>query len=135
MMSSIQFEIIIEAEKDSELWIIPPHIYKSLMTESAAIANYTNEVMATRFSDVMWLMEQVLWKSFDKRLAEFLLQESDLEGSTILKITHEAIGNHLGNPREVVTRMLRYFQGEGMVALTRGTIEITDRKKLEGLIK
>ena len=134
MMNSIQFEISVEAEKDTAFWIIPADIYKKLMLESAVVSNYTNEVMATRFSDVMWLMEQVLWKSFDKRLAEFLLEESNLEGSLVLKTTHEAIGNHLGNPREVVTRMLRYFQSEGMVRLARGTIEITDKGKLESLV-
>lgn len=134
IMNSIQFEISVEAEKDTAFWIIPADIYKKLMLESAAVSNYTNEVMATRFSDVMWLMEQVLWKSFDKRLAEFLLEESNLEGSLVLKTTHEAIGNHLGNPREVVTRMLRYFQSEGMVRLARGVIEITDKGKLESLV-
>lgn len=134
MMNSIQFEISVEAEKDTAFWIIPADIYKKLMLESTAVSNYTNEVMATRFSDVMWLMEQVLWKSFDKRLAEFLLEESNLEGSLVLKTTHEAIGNHLGNPREVVTRMLRYFQSEGMVRLARGVIEITDKGKLESLV-
>lgn len=134
MMNSIQFEITIEAEKDSELWVISADIYKKLMAESATVSNYTNEIMATRFSDVMWLMEQVLWKSFDKRLAEFLLHESELEDNPVLKTTHEAIGNHLGNPREVVTRMLRYFQNEGIVHLTRGTIEITDINKLKSLI-
>ena len=78
-------------------------------------------------------MEQILWKSFDKRLAQFLVEESALEGSPVLKTTHEAIGNHLGNPREVVTRMLRYFQNEGMVRLTRGSIEITNFERLEAL--
>lgn len=126
IMNSIQFEVTIEAEKDSALWVISADVYQTLMVESATVANYTNEIMASRFSEVMWLMEQVLWKSFDKRLAEFLLTESKLEDSAVLKITHEMIGNHLGNPREVVTRMLRYFQNEGMVRLSRGAIEITD---------
>lgn len=134
MMPDIQFEIIIEAEKDSEFWIIPAGIYKALMEESAPIANYTNQIMASRFSDVMWLMEQILWKSFDKRLASFLIEESLIEESNELKITHEKIGNHLGNPREVVTRMLRYFQNEGMVKLTRGTIELVDVKRLKELL-
>ena len=133
MMRSIQFEITIEAEKDTEFLLIPAEIYKSVMDQSAPLANFTNEVMASRFSDVMWLMEQVMWKSFDKRLAEFLLQEAAIEGSDQLKITHEAIGNHLGNPREVVTRMLRYFQNEGMVKLSRGTVELTDHGRLEAL--
>ena len=126
IMSSIQFEVVIQAEKETEYWLIPPFVYKSIMERSAPLANYTNEVMATRFSDVMWLMEQVMWKSFDKRLAGFLLEESRLEGTPELRITHEKIANHMGTAREVVTRMLRYFQGEGLVQLTRGTVTLSD---------
>ena len=131
MMRSIQFEVMIEAEKDAELWVIPADSYKSVMDQSAPLANFTNEVMAGRFSDVMWLLEQILWKRFDQRLAGFLLEESALEGTDVLKITHETIGSHLGNPREVVTRMLRYFQNEGLVKLARGTVEITNRAAMQ----
>lgn len=133
IMRSIQFDITIEAEKDTQYILIPPFVYKGVMDESAPLANFTNEVMAARFSDVMWLMEQVMWNSFDKRLAGFLLEEAVIEGTDSLRITHETIGNHLGNPREVVTRMLKYFQNEGMVKLSRGGIEIIDKKKLEAL--
>lgn len=133
IIRSMQFEIILEAEKDTELWIIPPNVYKQLMEQSAPIANYTNELMASHFSDVMWLMEQIMWKSMDKRVAAFLLAECAIENTNTLKITHEVIANHLGTHREVVTRMLRYFQTEGLLTLSRGTIEITDPKKLETL--
>lgn len=133
MMQSIQFDVTIEAEKDSELWIIPTDVYKKLMEDSLAVANYTNEIMASRFSEVMWLVEQIMWKSFDKRLAAFLLEESALDGSDTLKITHDKIAAHMGTAREVVTRMLRYFQSEGMVVLTRGTIELTSQKRLRAL--
>ena len=132
-MPNIQFEVIIEAEKDCEMWVLPSCLFKDLMEESAVVANYANQLISSRFSDVMWLMEQIMWKSFDKRLASFLLEESVLEGSPSLKITHEKIANHMGTAREVVTRMLRYFQGEGMVKLTRGAVELTDLKKLRKL--
>ena len=133
MIRSIQFEVAIEAEKDTELWVIPSEVYQRLMEESAPVSNYTNEIMATRFSEVMWLMEQIMWKSMDKRVAAFLLEESAIEGTNLLKITHEAIANHLGTHREVVTRMLRYLQSEGAVKLTRGTVEITDEAMLNAL--
>jgi CRP/FNR family transcriptional regulator len=132
-MQSIQFDISIEAEKDTEFWIVPPDVYKKLMDSSIAVANYTNQVMASRFSEVMWLIEQIMWKSFDKRLAEFLLEESVLEDSESLSITHERIAAHMGTAREVVTRMLRYFQSEGMVVLSRGTVQIKNRKRLQML--
>lgn len=133
MLQSIQFDLSIQAEKDTQLWVIPPEVYKRLMEQSATVANYTNQIMATRFSEVMWLIEQIMWKSFDQRLASFLLEESLLEGSDQLKLTHEKIANHLGTAREVVTRMLRYFQQEGMVHLSRGTVELLDRNRLEAL--
>ena len=133
MMNSIQFEITIEAQKDTTMWVISADTYQHIMKESAVVANFTNEIMATRFSEVMWLMEQIMWKSFDKRLAGFLLEECSLEGTNILKITHETIAGHMGTAREVVTRMLRYFQNEGMVRLARGTVEVTDKIRLEQL--
>lgn len=130
IMNSIQFEITIEAEKDTEMWVIPHDVYKSLMDGSTAVANYTNQLMATRFSEVMWLIEQIMWKSFDSRLAAFLTEESAIEESNVIRITHEKIAAHLGTAREVVTRMLRYFQEEGMVGLKRGSIEIKDADRL-----
>lgn len=134
VMRSIQFDITIEAEKDSDFWIIPPEIYKSIMSESVQLSNYTNELMAERFSEVMWLIEQIMWKSLDKRVAAFLLDESAIEDSDELKITHETIANHLGTHREVITRMLRYFQSEGMVKLSRGSITILDKTKLSCVV-
>jgi len=133
MMNSLQVEIVFQAEKDTTLWIIPPDVYKQLMLESGPIAIYTSELMGTRFTEVMWLVDQIMWKSMDKRVAAFLLEESSIEGTNQLKITHETIANHLGTHREVVTRMLRYFQSEGMVKLTRGAVEIIAPKRLEQL--
>lgn len=130
IMRSIQFAVTIQAEKDTDLWVIPAEVYQDMMEQSAPVSNYTNELMASRFSEVMWLIEQVMWKSLDKRVAAFLLEEATIEESHELKITHEVIANHLGSHREVITRMLRYFQKEGAVQLRRGSIELTDFAKL-----
>lgn len=133
VVRAIQFAVTIQAEKDTEFWSIPSGVYRKLMAESAAVANYTNELMASRFSEVMSRMEQFMWKSMDKRVAAFLLQESSIEGTHELKITHEAIANHLGSHREVITRTLRDFQGEGIVKLSRGMVTILDKEPLENL--
>ena len=113
VMRSIQFDVTVTAEKDTEFWVIPAEVY--------------------RFSEVMWLMEQIMWKSMDRRVAAFLLEEAAIESTSRLNITHETIANHLGTHREVVTRMLRYFQGEGMVKLSRGVVELLDEQKLTAL--
>ena len=130
VMPNMQFDVFIEAEKDSELWIIPACLYQNLMDESIVVSNYSHDLITGHFTEVMWLMEQIMWKSFDKRLAQFLLEESRLEQTSSLKITHEKIANHMGTAREVVTRMLRYFQGENLVRLTRGAVELLDENGL-----
>ena len=133
MLRSAQFDVTVEAERDTELWVIPAETYRKIMEESAPAANYTNEIMAARFSEVMWLVEQIMWKSMDKRVAAFLLEESAIEGGDRLTLTHETIARHLGTHREVVTRMLRYLQSEGMVKLSRGAVELLDEQGLAAL--
>ena len=133
VMPDMQFNLIIEAEKDTELWSIPACLFKNLIHESLPMAVFANSLMSSHFSELMWLMEQIMWKSMYTRLAAFLLEECRLEDTNILHMTHEKIANHMGTAREVVTRMLRYFQSEGMVKLTRGAVEITNQKKLEAL--
>ena len=130
MLRNISFEILVEAEKDTEAFLIPSSVYQDLLKKSIHVSDYTNQLMSSRFSDVMWIMEQVLFMSFDKRLALFLLEQSNIEGSNRLFITHETIAKHMGTAREVVTRMLKYFAAEGIVELFRGGILLKDTDKL-----
>ena len=133
MLRDIQFEIVLEAEKETTFWVVPSETYEKVLQRSLPLANYTNQLMASRFSDVMWLLEQIMWRRFDQRLADFLLEESALENTSTLTITHETIAKHMGSAREVVTRMLRYFREEGLVSLSRGTVTITDAEGLRKL--
>lgn len=131
IMKNISFDIFLETEKETMAYLIPTPIFDKLSQESIAVQVFANELMASRFSEVMWIMEQVLFMTLDKRLAIFLLEQSNIDESATIEITHERIANHLGSAREVVTRMLKYFMNEGMVSLNRGAINILDRNKLE----
>lgn len=133
IISSLQFDLFIEAQKDTDVYIIPANIYQQLMKEDLVIASLTNETMASRFTEVMGIIDSILFKSLDKRIARFLIEESELEETNTLKITHDMMANHLGTAREVVTRLLRYFQNEGYITLKRGTITILKPEELENL--
>ncbi len=129
IMKNIQFDIYTQAVEDSDAILIPTPVYQELRESSLAVSEYTGQLLSSRFSDVMWLLEQILFMRFDRRLALFLLEHADENGR--LKATHEEIARDMGTAREVVTRMLRYFQSEGMVRLSRGQIALTDLKKLK----
>lgn len=135
ILKNITFQVYIDAEKDSEVLFIKSHIYEKLSKCYLEVENFSKELMASRFSDAMWVMEQIVFMSFDKRLALFLLDQAGIDGSDTIKLTHDTIAKHIGSAREVVSRMLKYFQNEGIVALSRGDVTITDRKKLIALTK
>ncbi|HEX3018343.1 MAG TPA: Crp/Fnr family transcriptional regulator [Caproicibacter sp.] len=134
MMKDIRFDVHMQAVEETETILIPTPVYRELDQNSLAVSNYTSQILSSRFSDVMWLLEQILFMSLDKRLALHLIELSSISGNR-LKVTHEEIARDIGTAREVVTRMLKYFQTEGMVKLSRGEINLTDRKKLESLAK
>ena len=104
------------------------------MNENIYAECFAYKVTADRFSDVVWAMEQILFMSFDKRLALFLLEESEKTGSLELSLTHQQIAKYLGSAREVVTRMLKYFVAEGLVELSRGGVTLLDPEGLKKLL-
>jgi cAMP-binding proteins - catabolite gene activator and regulatory subunit of cAMP-dependent protein kinases len=136
ILNNIDFDVFIDAEVDSKVYILPVHYLKELNKTNREAENFTNQVLAARFSDVMWVMEAILFSSMDKRLALFLLDQADMDKKESLAITHEAIAGHLGSAREVVSRMLKYFEREGLVSVSRGGVRITDfagLRKVAGL--
>ena len=133
MLRNITFDINIEAEKPTCALLLPTALYERLSRADPSVADFTSQLMAARFSDVMWTMDQVLFSSFVQRLATFLLEQAGIDGGETVLMTHETMARHLGSAREVVTRMLRYFQQEGMVELFRGGVRLVDLDRLERL--
>lgn len=130
VLDAITFEVHIEAEEKTEIINIPSNIFKRIMEENIHVKAFMYEGIAARFSDVMWIMQQILFVGIDKRIAAFLIKESEELGKDKIKITHEQLAKYIGSAREVVSRMLKYFEQEGLVSLGRGSIEIKDRNEL-----
>lgn len=134
VIKAITFDVFIDAEEDCEVLQISASAFRKLSEQNIYVEAFAYKLATERFSDVMWAMQQVLFMSFDKRLAVFLLDESAKSGN-IIKLTHEQIAKYTGSAREVVTRMLKYFAEEKMVKLSRGAVEIIDKEKMRKLIK
>jgi CRP/FNR family transcriptional regulator len=130
MLNNISFSISLEAETDCEIILIPHEIYQRLFDSNNAVKNFTLELVSSKFTDVMWLLEQLVFSNMGSRLAGVLIEHSVLNGTNSLDITHEKIASDLGTAREVVTRLLKQFQLDGLVSLSRGKIEIINEKAL-----
>lgn len=135
ILNNINFDVFIDANTDCEVLQICPKSFSKVAQNNANAKVFMYELTNERFSEVMWTIEQILFTSFDKRLASFLIDESYEANSDTLSITHEDIAKILGSAREVVSRMLKYFSKEGYVTLSRGKIKITKKDELLKLTK
>lgn len=133
VLNSISFDVFVDAETDCECYILSGCAFSTLCDLYPSVKIYALETALSRFSDVMWIFEQVLFMSFDKRLAIFLLDEINLQQTENINLTHEQIAKHLGSAREVVSRMLKYFAVEGIVEVSRKGIRVLDKAKLRNL--
>jgi len=129
VLTEITFDVYIDAEEYSEVVVLNAFAFAKMIDKNIYVENFANKMKAIRFSDVMWTMQQILFFSFDKRLAIFLYEEL-IKNGPIVRFSHMEIAKYLGSAREVVSRMLKYFENEGIVKVSRKEIEIIDKKKL-----
>lgn len=134
VLDSITFDVFIDAEEDTDVFIVNSSVFNRVAEENIYVKCFSYEQTTARFSDVMWTMQQILFMGIDRRLAIFLWDEMSKTGSDRIMMTHEQIARYMGSAREVVSRMLKYFAGEGIVKMFRGGIKILDKEKLRELI-
>ncbi len=133
VLKSITFDVFVDAEEESDCFVISGPTFADVSEKYAQIKIFALETAVSRFSDVMWVMEQIHFMSMDKRLAIFLYEEITRVNTDTVRLTHALIAKYMGSAREVVTRMLKYFANQGIVELSRKGVKIIDKEKLKSL--
>lgn len=135
VLQSITFDVYIDAEEPSECYMINAAAFHTISEKIPAVKIFALEAAVSRFSDVMWILQQIVFMSMDKRLAIFLYDEILANGTDTITMTHEQIARHLGTAREVITRMLKHFAADGILTVSRKGICVTDKAKLQQLTR
>ena len=130
MLNGMDIELDMEMETDCVIYTIPKKTYRRLYDECAAVKDYTMEMISEKFSDIMWLLNQFVFSNVAARIAGALLEHRGLAQADELNLTHETIAKDAGTAREVVTRILKQCQTDGLVKLTRGKVTVLDAKRL-----
>lgn len=133
VLQAITFDVAVSAEQESACYVINGGVFAEISDRNLSMKNYALETAVARFSDVMWVMQQILFMSFDKRLAIFLWDEMIKNNSPVIQMTREQIAKYTGSAREVVSRMLKYFASEGIIENARSGITVLDKERLRSL--
>jgi CRP/FNR family transcriptional regulator len=131
LMSNMRSPATAVAEEDSTAVLFPKDRFLKWVDQRADVRSFVFGIMNTRVVGMMTLIEEVAFQRLDCRLATCLLQRMDAGG--VVAATHEAIAGDLGTAREVVSRLLKSFEREEAVALTRGAVAVRNRAFLERL--
>ncbi len=119
------------AETDIDAVALAAGPFHDLVARSAAFRNFVFASFGNRLTGMMMLIEEVAFGRVDLRLARFLADRRDGAGG--LDVTHQALAVELGTAREVVSRQLKEFERRGLVALSRGRIQVLDPAALLAL--
>lgn len=134
VLDSITFDVFIDAEEDSEILVINSKTVNEIANENIYAKCFMLKQATERFSEVMWVMQQILFFKADRRVAIFLIDEMNKTKSASLNLTHDKIAKYIGSAREVVSRILKYFERDKIVKLQRGGVEILDKAALMKMI-
>ena len=124
-MGESTYPAIGRAETDISGFVISNQLFDELLTGSSEFRELVFKDFGRRLSIIIQLTQEVAFNKLDLRLAQFLLNQD------LTKITHQQIALELGTVREIISRLLKHFQDEGLVTLHRNRIQILDSVALQ----
>lgn len=115
------------AESDTVAVAIPERAFHKLLQQAPPFREFVFSTFSSRIANFVRLLQEVAFKKLDRRIAKHLL------GLQTESVTHQAIASELGTVREIVSRILKSFESDGVLTLSRNRITILDRNRLEAI--
>ncbi len=134
ILSEITFDTHFYAQTNCTVLTLAPHVLNKIMGQNLKVRCFLFEFTASRFSEVMLTMQDILFKGYDRRLAKFLISEFERTGSPKINLTHEQIAQYTSSAREVVARTTKRFSDEGLIESSRGRILLVDIDGIRALV-
>ncbi|MCK6538412.1 MAG: Crp/Fnr family transcriptional regulator [Anaerolineales bacterium] len=128
ILSQKSFPAIATVEEDAEAVMIPAEVFRAWVNKYDLWREFVFDLLSERLSTVMAVVDEVVFKRMDRRVASFLLNQAQVQNP--MRVTHQEIAAELGSSREVISRIIEDFSREGLIESGRGTIEALD---FEGL--
>lgn len=129
ILSQKSFPAIATVEEDAEAVMISAEIFRSWVNKYELWREFVFDLLSERLSTVMAVVDEVVFKRMDRRVASWLLNQAKVQNP--MRVTHQEIAAELGSSREVISRILEDFSKEGLIESGRGTIEVLDFEGLE----
>jgi CRP/FNR family transcriptional regulator len=130
--SNVGYPATATIENTVEMVIFPSVTFREWMA-IPEVRSFVFELFSKRLAQVITLVEEIVFRKMDQRLAEFLTSKFDNKGKPrrILRMTQEKIAAEMGTAREVVNRLLKEFERLGAIENARGVIKLQNESRLK----
>lgn len=133
VLHEIRLESYMEAETETTVLVLSSKALSRIIPNNAEVRAYCYEIATRRFASALFVLQEIILMRFDRRLAKYLLEQSQKAKTNTIKITQENIAKDVNSAREVVARMLKQFELEELVEVKRGAIVIKDAEGLRDI--
>ncbi len=115
-------ELLARAVEDTVALLIPVPLTDELMKQYRSWYEFVVETYRSRFEELLEVIDSIAFKNMDQRLLHYLQHQQQALGHDPLLMTHQQIASDLNTSREVVSRLLKKMEQQGLLRLARNAI-------------
>jgi len=135
LLKNKSFNAIAISESSVKALVISSECFKLLINESETFRDYVLSTLTERLCETIYIIQDTAFNHLNMRLACMLGSLFERNRGALLKITHQKIAHELGTTREVISRILKDFEKQNCIKLSRGQIELSSADGLQWFTK
>jgi CRP/FNR family transcriptional regulator, anaerobic regulatory protein len=112
------------AAEISEILILPAYLIAEWQLKYPSWNQYIIKTYKNRYDELLNSFGNVAFKPISSRVKEYLLTQATANKSKKVALSHQTLANELGTTRVVISRILKQFEKENVLKLSRGYIEL-----------
>ncbi|MGV3529277.1 MAG: Crp/Fnr family transcriptional regulator [Flavisolibacter sp.] len=108
----------------TEALVFPAHLIQQWQQKFPSWNQYVMQMFRARYDELIRNFEKAVFENIDVRLMDYLHHKRSMEQNATISISHQVLANELGTTRVVVSRILKQFEKEQKLRLSRGAIQL-----------
>ena len=103
------------AEENTKLILLPTDKVNSWIREHPSLNTLFFDQYAMRYQELLFSLNHLLFDSLEEKIRQYLKNRTEVTGQKVLRIKHKTIANDLGTSREVVSRIVKKMEHQGLL--------------------
>jgi len=131
LLKKKSFNAIAVTESTVKALALSSDNFKNMMNSSQMFREYVVNILTERLCETIYMVQDTAFNHLNMRLACMLGSLFERNKGNALKVTHQEIAFELGTTREVISRILKDFERQNCVTLSRGQIKLASADGLK----